>query len=408
MVLKKWVIKNNFDFTNYNHFMPEITDYYFLESYYSEEQVLIRNATRDWVNKHVKPNIEKYFQKAETPSYLIKELAGIGAFGLIIPEKYGGVGADYISFGLMMQELERGDSSIRVISSIQTSLVMYAIYSFGSEKQKVKYLNKLATGEILGAFGLTEPDFGSNPSSMHSYFKEEGDNIIINGSKMWIGNAETADIAIVWIKDQKGNVRGVIVETNKVTNFTTTTLKDKWSFRSSKTGELVFNGSIVPKEQVLAKSESIQNAYECLNIGRYAVAWGSIGIAMECYETALQYSKERIQFGKPIGSNQLIQKKLTDMITEITKAQLLCFQLGKLMDEGKASYQQISMAKRNNVKMAQTIARESRQILGGMGITSDYPVMRHMINIETLITYQGTNEIHELITGRDITGFNAI
>tara|TARA_B100001057_G_scaffold472192_1_gene535226 strand:- start:431 stop:1597 length:1167 start_codon:yes stop_codon:yes gene_type:complete len=384
------------------------TDYYCIDNNYSEEQILIRNATRDWVKKHVKPNIEEHFQRAETPSYLVKELSNIGAFGLIIPESYGGVGADYISFGLMMQELEKGDSSIRVISSIQTSLVMYAIYKFGSEEQREKYLPKLATGEMLGAFGLTEPDFGSNPSSMHSYFKEDGDNIIINGSKMWIGNAETADIAIVWIKDNNGDVRGVIVETKNITNFTTTTLKDKWSFRSSKTGELVFSNSVISKEQVLAQSTSIQDAYECLNIGRYAVAWGSIGIAMECYETALQYSKERIQFGKPIGSNQLIQKKLTDMITEITKAQLLCYQLGKLMDEGIANYQQISMAKRNNVKMAQGIARESRQVLGGMGITSDYPIMRHMINLETLITYQGTNEIHELITGRDITGFNAI
>ena len=388
--------------------MAANTDYYCIDDNYSEEQILIRNATRDWVKKHVKPHIEEHFQRAETPSYLVKELSNIGAFGLIIPENYGGVGADYISFGLMMQELEKGDSSIRVISSIQTSLVMYAIYKFGSEEQRAKYLPKLATGEMLGAFGLTEPDFGSNPSSMHSYYKEDGDNIVINGSKMWIGNAETADIAIIWIKDESAEVRGVIIETKNITNFTTTTLKDKWSFRSSKTGELVFSDSVVSKDQVLAKSTSIQNAYECLNIGRYAVAWGSIGIAMECYETALQYSKERIQFGKPIGSNQLIQKKLTDMITEITKAQLLCYQLGKLMDEGKANYQQISMAKRNNVKMAQSIAREARQVLGGMGITSDYPIMRHMINLETLITYQGTNEIHELITGRDITGFNAI
>ena len=388
--------------------MPANTDYYCIDDNYSEEQILIRNATRDWVKKHVKPHIEEHFQRAETPSYLVKELSNIGAFGLIIPENYGGVGADYISFGLMMQELEKGDSSIRVISSIQTSLVMYAIYKFGSEEQRAKYLPKLATGEMLGAFGLTEPDFGSNPSSMHSYYKEDGDNIVINGSKMWIGNAETADIAIIWIKDESAEVRGVIIETKNITNFTTTTLKDKWSFRSSKTGELVFSDSVVSKDQVLAKSTSIQNAYECLNIGRYAVAWGSIGIAMECYETALQYSKERIQFGKPIGSNQLIQKKLTDMITEITKAQLLCYQLGKLMDHGKANYQQISMAKRNNVKMAQSIARDARQVLGGMGITSDYPIMRHMINLETLITYQGTNEIHELITGRDITGFNAI
>ncbi|MBG15410.1 MAG: acyl-CoA dehydrogenase [Crocinitomicaceae bacterium] len=387
--------------------MSATTDYYNIEDSFNEEQKLIRNATKDWVKKYVKPTIEEHFQKEETPTYLIDELAKIGAFGLIIPEKYGGVGADYISFGLMMQELERGDSSIRVISSIQTSLVMYAIFRFGSEQQKQKYLPKLATGELLGAFGLTEPDFGSNPSSMHSYFTENEDNISINGSKMWIGNAETADIAIIWVKDENGNVRGIIIETKNITNYTTTTINNKWSFRSSKTGELVFSNSVTSKKQVLEKSSSIKDAYECLNIGRYAVAWGSLGIAMECYETALQYSKERIQFGKPIGSNQLIQKKLTNMITEITKAQLLCLQLGKLMNSNKCTFQQVSMAKRNNVKVAQEIAKQARQTLGGMGITSDYPIMRHMINLETLITYQGTNEIHELITGRDITGFSA-
>ena len=387
--------------------MSTTTDYYNISDSLTEEQKLIRNATKDWVNKYVKPNIEEHFQKEETPAYIIQELSKIGAFGLIIPEKYGGVGADYISFGLMMQELEKGDSSIRVISSIQTSLVMYAIYQFGSEEQRLKYLPKLASGELLGAFGLTEPDFGSNPSSMHSYYKQKEDKIFINGSKMWIGNAETADIAIIWVKDENQKVRGIIIETNNISNYSTTTINNKWSFRSSKTGELVFSNSETSIDQVLEKSTSIKDAYECLNIGRYAVAWGSIGIAMECYETALKYSKERIQFGKPIGSNQLIQKKLTDMITEITKSQLLCLQLGILMDKKKCSYQQVSMAKRNNVKVAQQIAREARQTLGGMGITSDYPVMRHMINLETLITYQGTNEIHELITGRDITGISA-
>lgn len=384
------------------------TDYYNIKIHLSEEQQLIQMATRDWVNKYVKPIIEDHFQKEETPSYLIKELSGIGAFGLIFPEEYGGIGADYISFGLMMQELERGDSSIRVISSIQTSLVMYAIYKFGSEEQRKKYLPKLATGEYLGAFGLSEPSFGSNPSAMHTYFREEGDGLVINGSKMWIGNATAADIAIVWAKDSSGQVRGLIIETKNITNFTTTIIKEKWSFRASKTGELVFSDSVISKAQLLKKSASIKDAYECLNIGRYAVAWGSIGIAMECYETALQYAVERLQFGKPIASKQLIQKKLTDMVTEITKAQCLTYQLGVLMDNEEANFQQISMAKRNNVKMAQAVAREARQILGGMGITSDYPIMRHMINIETLITYQGTNEIHELITGRDITGIDAL
>ena len=384
------------------------SDYFNINIHLSEEQKLIQASTRDWVNKFVKPIIEDHFQKEETPPGLIKELAEIGAFGLIMPEQYGGINADYISFGLMMQELERGDSSIRVVSSIQTSLVMYAIYKFGSQKQRLKYLPKLSTGELLGSFGLSEPSFGSNPSAMHTYFREEGDKIVINGSKMWIGNATAADIAIVWAKSPSGNVQGIIVETENITNFTTTVIKEKWSFRASKTGELVFSDSVISKDQILAESTSIKDAYQCLNIGRYAVAWGSVGIALECYETALSYSLERLQFGEPIASKQLIQKKLTDMITEITKAQCLNYQLGVLMDNGKARFEQISMAKRNNVKMAQEIARDARQILGGMGITSDYPIMRHMINLETLITYQGTNEIHELITGRDITGISAI
>ena len=384
------------------------SDYYNINIHLTEEQKLIQNSTRDWVDKFVKPIIEDHFQKEETPPGLIKELAEIGAFGLIVPEQYGGINADYISFGLMMQELERGDSSIRVVSSIQTSLVMYAIYKFGSEKQRLKYLPKLAAGELLGSFGLSEPSFGSNPSAMHTYFREEGDKIVINGSKMWIGNATAADIAIVWAKNPSGKVQGLIVETENITNFTTTVIKEKWSFRASKTGELVFSDSVTSKDQILAESTSIKDAYQCLNIGRYAVAWGSVGIALECYETALSYSLERLQFGEPIASKQLIQKKLTDMITEITKAQCLNYQLGVLMDNGKARFEQISMAKRNNVKMAQEIARDARQILGGMGITSDYPIMRHMINLETLITYQGTNEIHELITGRDITGISAI
>ena len=384
------------------------SDYFNINIHLTEEQKLIQSSTRDWVNKFVKPIIEDHFQKEETPPGLIKELAEIGAFGLIVPTEYGGIEADYISFGLMMQELEKGDSSIRVVSSIQTSLVMYAIYKFGSEEQRKKYLPKLATGELLGSFGLSEPSFGSNPSAMHSYFREDGGNIIINGSKMWIGNATAADIAIVWAKGPSGEVQGLIVETDQVTNFTTTVIKEKWSFRASKTGELVFSDSVISRDCLLANSNSIKDAYECLNIGRYAVAWGSVGIALECYETALKYSIERLQFGKPIASKQLIQKKLADMITEITKAQCLNYQLGLLMDAGKARFEQISMAKRNNVKMAQEIARNARQILGGMGITSDYPIMRHMINLETLITYQGTNEIHELITGRDITGINAI
>ncbi|MCH2193241.1 acyl-CoA dehydrogenase family protein [Kordia sp.] len=384
------------------------TDYYNIAFQYTEEQKLIQESTREWVNRYVTPQIQKCFQKSKPIPNIVDELSRIGAFGLIIPEKYGGMGADYVSYGLMMQELERGDTSVRVMSSIQTSLVMYAIMTFGSEEQKEKYLPKLATGEYLGAFGLTEPNFGSNTAGMHCHFREVDDKIILNGSKMWIGNSTACDIAIVSAKDEKSNVRGIIVETDKISNFNSSLIEDKWSFRASKTGELIFSESEISKSQILPKNNSISDAYECLNIGRYAVAWGSIGIAIDCYETALLYSQQRIQFGNPIASKQLIQKKLAEMITEITKAQLLCYQLGTLMDNNKVNYQQISMAKRSNVEMAQFVAKEARQILGGMGITNDYPIMRHLMNLETLITYQGTHEMHLLITGRDITGINAI
>lgn len=383
------------------------TDYYNIEANFTNEQLLIKETTKKWVDKYVKPDIDKYYQQEKTPLHLIKLLAEIGGFGLIIPEKYGGTEADYISYGLMMQELERGDTSVRVMSSIQTSMVMYAIWQFGSENQKQKYLPKLATGELLGAFGLTEPDFGSNPQAMHSNFKIKNDKIILNGSKLWIGNATTADIAIVWAKNEQGKVQGIIVETDKINGFSTAKISDKWSFRASITGELIFSNSEINSTQILEKSTSIKDAFECSNIGRYAIAWGSVGIAVECYETALQYAKERTQFGKPIASYQLIQKKLAEMITEITKSQLINYQLGTLMNNGKATYQQISMAKRNNVAMAYNIAKEARQILGGMGITGDYPIMRHLMNLETLITYQGTHEIHLLITGEDITGISA-
>ena len=385
-----------------------MTDYYNLKSYYNEEQILIQNSIRDWVDKTIKPEIGKYYQEGKPFPEIVNKLSEIGAFGLIIPEKYGGLGMDFLSFGIMMQELERGDTSLRVMSSIQTALVMHAINKFGSEEQKLKYLPKLAAGELLGSFGLTEPNFGSNPASMHCYFKEDGDNIVINGSKMWIGNSSECDIAILWAKGPNKKVRGIIIDKELITNFKAVSFKDKMSFKSSITGELVFDNSILPKNQILEKTSQLKDAYECLNVGRYCVAWGCIGIAIDCYETALQYSKERIQFGEPIGKKQLVQKKLAEMITEITKAQLLSYQLSVLMNSGKANYAQISMAKRDNVTMARFVARESRQILGGMGISSEYPVMRHLINLETLVTYHGTHEIHLLITGRDITGFDAI
>lgn len=388
--------------------MKTNTDYYNIDSYFTEEQLLVRSSTKAWVEKNIKPKIDQYTQAANTPKDWSSLLAEIGGYGLIIPQKYGGLGMDYLSYGLMMQELERGDTAIRVMSSIQTSLVMYAIWQFGSEHQKQKYLPLLASGELSSSFGLTEPNYGSNASNMHCHFKIVKDKIILNGSKLWIGNASYADIAIVWAKNEQNTVQGIIVETENITNFKNSKIDNKWSFRTSNTGELIFDNSELKKNQLLEKSSSIKDAYSCLNIGRYAVAWGSLGIALDCYETALQYANERIQFGKPIASYQLIQKKLAEMITEITKAQLLTYQLAVLMNKQEASHTQISMAKRNNVAMAQEVAKESRQILGGMGITGDYPIMRHIMNLETLVTYQGTHEMHLLITGRDITGINAI
>ena len=381
-------------------------DYYNISVLLDENQKLIEDSTSTWVNQFVRPVIDSAFNDSKSLS-LVKELAELGAFGLIIPEKYGGLGFDFLSYGLMMKELEKGDSSVRVVSSIQTSLVMYSIYKYGNEEQKRKYLPKLASGEILGSFAMSEPSHGSDISNMRTKFEIRDEKIVILGSKLWIGNASKADISIVWAKNSNDKVQAIVVETKNITNFKSTLIEGKMSFRSSHTGELFFDSSIVSKDQLLQKTKSIKDAYECLNIGRYAVAWGSLGIAEECYNIALKYSKEREQFGKPIAGKQLIQKKLVDMITEITKSQLICYRLGKIMDSGKIDYRQISMAKRNNVKIASDIAKEARQILGGMGITSDFSIMRHMINLETLITYQGTNEMHLLITGRDITGIDA-
>ena len=381
-------------------------DYYNLSDLLDENQKLIEESTSAWVNQFVRPVIDSAFNDSKSLS-LVKELSELGAFGLIIPEKYGGLGFDFLSYGLMMKELEKGDSSVRVVSSIQTSLVMYSIYKYGNEEQKRKYLPKLASGEILGSFAMSEPSHGSDISNMRTKFEIRDEKIVILGSKLWIGNASNADISIVWAKNSNDKVQAIVVETKNITNFKSTLIEGKMSFRSSHTGELFFDSSIVSKDQLLEKTKSIKDAYECLNIGRYAVAWGSLGIAEECYNIALKYAKEREQFGKPIAGKQLIQKKLVDMITEITKSQLVCYRLGKIMDSGKIDYRQISMAKRNNVKIASDIAKEARQILGGMGITSDFSIMRHMINLETLITYQGTNEMHLLITGRDITGIDA-
>jgi len=384
----------------------EAPDYYVVDDLLNDEQRLIRDSVRSWVKKELSPIIEEYAQKAEFPKHLIKGLGEIGVFGPTIPVEYGGAGLDYISYGLMMQELERGDSGIRSTASVQGSLVMYPIYTFGSEEQRKKYLPKLATGEWMGCFGLTEPDFGSNPAGMVTHFTDAGDHVILNGAKLWISNAPFADIAVVWAKNEQGDIKGLIVERG-MEGFSTPETHNKWSLRASATGELVFDNVKVPKENILPNVKGLKGPLSCLNQARFGIAWGVLGAAMDCYDTALRYSKERVQFGKPIGGFQLQQKKLAEMITEITKGQLLNWRLGVLKNEDKATPAQISMAKRNGVETALIIAREARQMLGGMGISGEFPIMRHMMNLESVVTYEGTHDIHLLITGMDITGINA-
>ena len=381
-------------------------DYYFMDELLSDEHKLIRDSARAWVKKEVSPIIDDYYERAEFPNQVLSGLASIGGFGPYIPEQYGGAGLDQISYGLIMQELERCDSGLRSTSSVQSSLVMYPIYKFGSEIQRKKYLPKLASGEMIGCFGLTEPDFGSNPGGMTTNFTEDGDHLILNGAKMWISNAPFADIAVVWAKDPNNRIKGVIVERG-MEGFQTPEMHGKHSLRASATGELIFNNVRVPKENILPNKDGLGAPLMCLDSARYGTAWGAIGAAMDCYDSALRYSKERIQFDKPIASFQLIQKKLAEMITEITKAQLLTFRLGQLKNEQRATTPQISMAKRNNVDMALKVAREARQIHGAMGIMNEYSVMRHMANLESVITYEGTHDIHLLITGLDITGIQA-
>ena len=381
-------------------------DYFLMDELLSEEHKLIRDTARGWVKREISPIIEESCKKSEFPKKIIKGLGEIGAFGSYIPVEYGGHGLDQISYGLIMQELERGDSGIRSTSSVQSSLVMYPIWKYGSEEQKMKFLPKLATGELIGCFGLTEPDHGSNPGGMVTNIKDMGDHYILNGAKMWISNAPFADIAVVWAKNDEGRIKGVLVERG-MEGFTTPETHNKWSLRASATGELVFDNVKIPKDNILPNKDGLGAPLGCLDSARYGIAWGTIGTAMDCYDTALRYAKQRIQFGKPIASFQLQQKKLAEMITEITKAQLLTWRLGVLKNEGRATTAQISMCKRNNVDMALNIAREARQILGAMGITGEYSIMRHMMNLESVITYEGTHDIHLLITGMDITGENA-
>jgi glutaryl-CoA dehydrogenase len=381
-------------------------DYFNVDDLLTEEHKLIRESVRNYVKKEISPIIEDYAQRAEFPAQIVKQLGDLGCFGPTIPQEYGGGGLDYISYGLMMQELERGDSGVRSTASVQGSLVMFPIHAYGTDDQKKKYLPKLASGEWLGCFGLTEPDHGSDPGGMLSNFKDAGDHVVLNGSKMWISNAPFSQVAVVWAKDEAGEIHGLILEKG-MEGFTTPTTHGKWSLRASATGELVFDNVKVPRKNILPNVKGLKGPLSCLTKARYGIAWGTVGAAMDCYDTALRYSKERIQFDRPIAGFQLQQKKLAEMITEITKAQLLNWRLGVLMNEGKATPQQVSMAKRNSCEIATNIARDARQMLGGMGITGEYPIMRHIMNLESVLTYEGTHDVHLLITGMDVTGINA-
>lgn len=382
------------------------SDYFNIDELLSDENKLIRQSVRDFVNVEIRPFIDASAQNHEQIPDLMLKLGVIGALGPYIPQEYGGAGLDQIAYGLIMQELEAGDSAVRSAASVQSSLVMYPIFTFGSEEQKKKYLPKLAKGEFIGSFGLTEPNNGSDLAAMETQLKDCGDYYLLNGSKMWITNAPVCDIAVVWARDENRKVRGVIVERGMI-GFSTPETLNKWSLRASKTGELIFEDVQIPKENLLPLVDSLRGPFSCLNSARYGISWGAIGAAVDCYQTALKYALQRNQFGKPIASFQLQQKKLAEFLTEITKAQLLSWRLGVLKDQGKATPEQISMAKRNNVNMALQIARESRQILGAMGIVGDFPIMRHMMNLESVITYEGTHDIHLLITGNDITGISA-
>ena len=386
--------------------MNNTTDYFQIDELLSDEHKLIRQTVRDYVDKEIMPIIDEHAQKHIPIPNLMKSLGAIGALGPYIPEEYGGAGMDQIAYGIIMQELERGDSAVRSAASVQSSLVMYPIFCFGSEEQKRKYLPKLATGEMIGCFGLTEPNHGSNPNGMETKIKDAGDHYILNGAKMWITNSPLADIAVVWAKDEEEVIRGIIVERG-MEGFTTPETHNKWSLRASATGELAFDNGKLPKENILPNIKGLKGPLSCLNSARYGISWGAIGAAINCYEVALKYALQRNQFGRPLAGFQLQQKKLAEAITEITKAQLMVWRLGVLKNENRATPAQISMAKRNNVHTAITIARELRQVLGGMGIMGEFPFMRHAANLESVITYEGTHDVHLLITGNEVTGINA-
>ncbi len=380
-------------------------DYYNIDDHFSEEELLIRTTVREFVEDNVLPIIEKHYEAGTFPSDLIPKMAELGLFGPTLPQRYGCAEVNNVAYGLMMQELERGDSGVRSFASVQSGLVMYPIYTFGSEEQKDYWLPKLASGEKIGCFGLTEPDYGSNPGGMITRAEKRGGAFVLNGAKMWITNGSIADVAVVWAK-LDGEIRGFLVEKG-TKGFEAPEMRGKHSLRASVTSELVFQDCEIPESNLLPKSGGLKSPLMCLTQARYGIAWGALGSAMACYDTALRYSQSRIQFGKPIASFQMIQEKLVHMLTEITKAQLMCLQLGRLKDQGKAKFTQVSMAKRNNVYHALEIARMAREILGANGILNEYPIMRHSANLESVKTYEGTHEMHTLIIGEDITGIGA-
>ena len=380
-------------------------DLFQIEDLLTEEQKIVKDTIKDFVQKEVLPIIDDYFERGEFPLHLVKKMANLGLFGATLKE-YGGAGLDYISYGLMMQELEGGDSGLRSFVSVQNGLVIFPILEYGTKEQKEKWIPGLISGEKIGCFGLTEPDFGSNPAGMLTRAEKRGDRFILNGTKMWITNGSIADIAIIWAK-YNGEIWAFLVEKERE-GFSTNLIKNKFSLRASVTSELVLNDVEIPEENILPKSKGLVSALRCLNEARYSIAWGSVGSAISCLETALDYAKNRVQFSKPIAAYQLIQDKLVWMATEITKAQLLNYHLGLLKDKGIANYRQISMAKMNNVKIALECARMSREILGASGITYEYPIARHLLNLEAVKTYEGTHEIHTLIVGKWLTGLDAI
>ena len=380
-------------------------DYFDIQSLLNEEETLVRDTVREFTDDHILPIIEKHNRAGTFPVELVPKMADLGMFGSTLPAKYGCAEMNNVAYGLVMQELERGDSGIRSFASVQSALVMYPIYTFGSDAHKDFWLPKLASGKAIGCFGLTEPDYGSNPAGMITRAEEKGNCYLLNGAKMWITNGTLADVAVVWAK-LNGVIHGFLVEKGRK-GFTAPEVTGKHSLRASVTSELIFQDCEIPKENMLPKTDGLKAPLMCLNQARYGIAWGAVGSAMACYDAALGYAKSRIQFGKPIASFQLIQEKLVHMLTEITKGQLLTLRLGRMKDKGELRFQQVSMAKRNNVHHALEIARTAREILGANGILDEYPVMRHMANLESVKTYEGTHEMHTLIVGEDITGIPA-